>query len=102
MKHKPTLEQQHICKLAIVGENLLIEALAGTGKCLGIDTPITMYDGTIKKVQDIIVGDLLLGIDGTARTVLSTSTGQEALYRIVPVKGNAFICNESHILSTKE
>jgi hypothetical protein len=101
MTHQPTLEQQNICKLVTTGENLLIEALAGTGKCLGIDTPITMYDGTIKRVQDIIVGDLLLGIDGTARTVLSTNTGQEALYRIVPVKGNSFICNESHILSTK-
>ena len=32
MKHQPTIEQQTICKLATTGENLLIEALAGTGK----------------------------------------------------------------------
>lgn len=29
---KPTLEQQHICGLVATGKNLLIEALAGTGK----------------------------------------------------------------------
>lgn len=98
---KPTNEQTNICELTATGTNILIEALAGTGKCLGIDTPITMYDGTIKKVQDIVVGDLLLGVDGTSRTVLSTNTGRESLYKITPVKGNSFICNESHILSTK-
>lgn len=32
MKHKPTLEQQHVCELVATGKNLLIEALAGTGK----------------------------------------------------------------------
>jgi len=32
MNHKPTSEQQTICKLVTTGKNLLIEALAGTGK----------------------------------------------------------------------
>ena len=38
--------------------NALIQARAGSGKCLGYDTDVLMYDGTIKKVQDINVGDL--------------------------------------------
>jgi superfamily I DNA/RNA helicase len=32
MKHKPTTEQQQICNLVATGKNLLIQALAGTGK----------------------------------------------------------------------
>lgn len=71
----------------------------GCGKCLGIDTPVMMYDGTIKPVQDIKVGDKLMGDDSTARTVLSLARGKENMYRVVPVKGDSYVVNESHILS---
>jgi hypothetical protein len=42
---------------------LLLYHGLGSGKCHGKDTPILMYDGTIKLVQDIKVGDLLMGDD---------------------------------------
>ena len=35
----------------------------GTGKCHAVDTPILMFDGSIKLVQDIQVGDYLMGDD---------------------------------------
>ena len=35
------------------------------------NTPIMMHDGTIKLVQDILVGDQLMGDDSTPRNVLS-------------------------------
>ena len=73
----------------------------GYGKCLGKDTPIMMYDGAIKKVQDVTTGELLMGDDSTPRRVLSTCTGLEQLYRVVPVKGDPYIVNESHILSLR-
>ena len=74
----------------------------GSGKCLGIDTPILMYDGTIKKVQDIVIGDLLLAPDGSKRTVVSLGRGKELMYKIIPNRGDSFICNESHILTLEE
>jgi hypothetical protein len=74
---------------------------AGFGKCLGKDTPVMMFDGSIKKVQDIRVGELIMGDDSTPRNVLSTCTGTEQLYKIVPTKGDSYIVNESHILSLK-
>jgi hypothetical protein len=52
-------------------------------------------------VQDIQTGDFLMGDDSTPRTVLSTCTGQEQLYRVVPVKGDSYVVNESHILSLR-
>ena len=73
----------------------------GFGKCLGKDTPVMMFDGTIKKVQDIKVGELIMGDDSTPRTILSTCTGTEQLYKIVPIKGDPYIVNESHILSLR-
>ena len=79
--------------------NALIKARAGAGKCLGYDTDILMYDGTIKKVQDIKVGDLLMGDDSKPRKVLSTNVGYGRLKKIVPKKGNPWICNDEHILT---
>lgn len=74
----------------------------GTGKCLGKGTPVLMFDGRIKAVEDIQVGDQLMGPDSTPRTVQSLAWGLDALYRIVPVKGAPYIVNEPHILSLKQ
>ena len=41
----------------------------GAGKCLGKGTPVLMYDGSIKLVEDVIVGDLLMGPDSQPRRV---------------------------------
>lgn len=96
-------EQKEVKKEAISILNktgsVLISSYPGWGKCLGYDTPIIMYDGTIKKVQDIVVGDKLMGDDSTVRNVLSVCRGQENMYKIVQSIGDTFTCNESHILS---
>lgn len=73
----------------------------GGGKCLGIDTPILMYSGEVKSVQDVVVGDLLMGPDSKPRLVKSLARGSENLYRVAPVKGDSYVVNESHILSLK-
>lgn len=79
----------------------LLALHTGFGKCLGKDTPVMMYDGRIKMVQDIVVGDLIMGDDSTPRTVLSLSRGREMLYDVVPTKGEPYTVNESHILSLR-
>lgn len=71
----------------------------GMGKCLGKGTEVLMYDGTIRKVEDIQKGDLLMGDDNTPRKVLSLARGQEAMYKVTLENGDSFSCNESHILS---
>jgi len=79
----------------------LLELPCAYGKCLGIDTEILMFNGTIKKVQDVIVGDLLMGDDSTPRKVLSLARGREQMYKVETKKGEGYIVNESHILSLK-
>jgi len=73
----------------------------GTGKCHAIDTPIIMYDGTIKMVQDIEVGDKLMGDDSTPRTVLSLANGEDNMYDVIPIKGDKYTVNSEHILCLK-
>lgn len=79
----------------------LIAAKTGAGKCLGKDTPVMMFDGSVKMVQDIEVGDLLMGDDSTPREVLSLACGTEPLYRVRQIYGDDYVVNESHILSLK-
>lgn len=79
----------------------IISARTNVGKCHGINTPILMHDGTVKMVQDIVVGDLVMGPDSNPRTVLSLASGQEQMYRVTTRNGDTFTCNESHILNLR-
>jgi DNA repair exonuclease SbcCD ATPase subunit len=73
----------------------------GSGKCLGVDTPILMHDGTIKMVQDVALGDKVMGPNGTPRSVLSLARGQEEMFNVHQNIGMDYVVNRSHILSLK-
>jgi hypothetical protein len=91
-------------KKIIPGTGYLKMVIAGfpkTGKCHGKNVPILMFDGTIKMVQDILPGDILMGPDSCARKVLSITQGRDILYRITPTRGESFTCNGNHILSLR-
>ena len=75
--------------------------LSGTGKCHGINTPIMMYNGTIKLVQDVIIGDIIMGNDSTPRKVLNLGRGEDEMYEITNVKGDTYTVNSEHILCLK-
>jgi len=78
----------------------IIYLAVGIG-CHAIDSGIMMYDGSIKKVQDIVIGDKLMGDDGTERNVLELHRGKELMYRVIPAKGDPFVVNKSHKLAFK-
>ena len=82
-------------------KGILILGVQGCGKCFSFNTKIMMRDGTIKMVQDIVVGDQLMGPDSTPRTVLSTIRGRDEMYQVTPTKGDAYIVNSDHILSLR-
>lgn len=100
---KPREEQDELIKESLQTLNkkgsVIISAYTGFGKCLGLDTEILMFDGNIKKVQDIKVGDKIMGDDSTERNILSICTGKEQMYKISYNENEYFKANESHILS---
>ncbi|NLF33248.1 MAG: hypothetical protein GX591_20475, partial [Planctomycetes bacterium] len=61
--------------------------------------PILMYDGTVKPVEDVTVGDLLMGPDSRPRRVMALRQGWDDMYRVVPARGEAFTVNAGHVLS---
>jgi hypothetical protein len=72
--------------------------------CLAKGTKVLMFDGTTKNIEDVVVGDLLIGKDGTFRTVLETHNGVDQLYKIQH-KNNSFddlIVNSKHRVSIKK
>jgi hypothetical protein len=71
-------------------------------RCLGLGTEILMYDGTIKKIEDIHVGDLVMGLDSTPRKVLNVSRGKSKLYNVKQSCAIDYVINENHILSLKK
>lgn len=80
---------------------LLYGQIRATGylrACLGKDTPIVMYDGSTKAVQDVEVGDLLMGDDETPRKVSVLHHGVQQMYRVKYADGE-FRCNEHHKLT---
>lgn len=80
------------------------------GKCLSYGTKILMADGSIKEVQDLKVGDKLMGDDSTPRKVEVVSKGFGKMYRITSKVDSLrkdkrpeidFTCNGDHILVLK-
>ena len=83
------------------GDLVIIAARPAMGKCLGLGTKVVMFDGSLKNVEDVKVGDQLMGDDSTPRNVLSLARGREKMFWIRQNKGIDYRVNESHILSLK-
>lgn len=83
-------------------ELVILAGRAGAGKCLAKGTKVIMFDGTMKKVEDVRVGDLLMGPDSTPRTVLSLSSGFDTMYKIHQNKAMDYVVNSNHTLSMKK
>lgn len=81
-------------------KGLLLFHSVGTGKCHAANTPILMHDGAVKMVQDVRVGDLLMGDDSTPRRVLSLASGEDDLYDVVPIAPgfDKYTVNSEHVL----
>ncbi|KAJ5069892.1 sodium/potassium-transporting atpase subunit alpha [Anaeramoeba ignava] len=99
-----TLTANRMSKRSVLVKNLeSVETLGSTctiasDKCLGLNTPVMMYDGSIKNVQEIKLGDKLMGDDNTPRNILSTTKGFGQMYRIIPQSADSFTANYCHIL----
>ena len=70
--------------------------------CHAPGTEVIMANGHLKKVEDIVVGDLVMGDDGTPRKVLELHHGFQQMYKIVPAVGDTQIVNANHILYGKK
>jgi hypothetical protein len=94
-------DQQRAVQGALDHSLCIITGGAGTGKCQKLGTKVLMFDGQIKVVENLKVGDLLMGPDSKPRTVLSKCFGIDNMFEIKPSKGRSFVCNTPHVLTLK-
>ena len=84
-----------------------IQALGEHGNTLGVaptgchapGTAILMFDGSVRPVETIVAGDLLMGPGSTPRCVQKLHRGHDEMLEIRPLKGEAFVVNIGHILT---
>lgn len=92
-------DYQHKCIYeAIKRKTGVIESATG---CHQKGTKILLSNGSLKNVEDIKIGDILMGLNNQYKKVLKIISGNEKMYKITPKKGNSFIVNKNHILHLK-
>lgn len=79
---------------------ILLYHSVGSGKCMGWDSPVLMFDGSIKKIQNISKGELLMGDDSTSRQVVSLARGADDMYNVW-YGSSKYTVNKEHILCLK-
>ena len=70
--------------------SLVVCGHVDAGKCFQAGTRIKMFDGSSKNVEDIKMGDELMGIDSKVRSVLSTTSGYSEMFNIIPTSYQRF------------
>lgn len=99
--HQTTVANHCISYIKQYGGGLL-SVPCGFGKCLAPGTKILMYNKSIKTVENVVVGDKLMGDDETPRVVMSVCNGIDDMYRVYDVQsGDFFGANKAHILTLK-
>lgn len=79
--------------------HLLFYGNSGCGKCLAPETPIIMYDGSIKQAQYIKPNELVMGDNSTPRKVIGVTQGLDIMYKIIQDGSEDYVVNSKHILS---
>ena len=96
IKAVPT--EQQIELLQAFPKNKRMTVRSGHG-CFAKDTIVHMFPYGFKLVQDIQVGDLVMGPDSKPRTVLQLFRGESPMYRIKYYDNTYYDVNEDHTLA---
>lgn len=69
--------------------------------CFARGTRVLMHDGTTKAIEDVRVGDTVMGPDSKPRNVLKLIRGRGPMFRVTPTKGDPWVCSGGHLLSLR-
>lgn len=65
------------------------------------NTSILMYNATTKKIQDIKIGDEIMGPGAIPKTITKVIQRRDKMYDIISVKGTPYTVPGNHILALK-
>lgn len=82
------------------GKKWLDMGNVSNAKCLTPSTKVLMYNGNWRRIDQIEVGEQVMGVDSTPRNVLDTAYGEEEMYSVQhKIGGDTYVVNKAHILS---
>lgn len=70
-----------------------LDAIATQG--YGAGTPVLLSNGKVVGIESLRAGDFVMGLDSRPRSVVETFKQQAPLYKVVPVKGDPWVCAAS-------
>ena len=92
-------QRQLLTDFLLKKRNGLLGAPTRYGKCFGKGTPVLMADWTIKPIEEIQTGDVVMGPDSKPRVVGGCARGHSDLFRVTPnYNGMPWVCNDAHEL----
>jgi len=74
----------------------------GSTKCLALGTRVIMADGALRPIEEVRMGEQLMGPDSLPRNVLSTTRGFGKLYKVHQTSAMDYVVNENHTLSLRK
>lgn len=69
--------------------------------CLAPDTPVLMWDGSIRLARDVRIGDRLVGDNGKPRTILCMISGIDKMYKVYQGIKDSYTVSSQHILTLR-
>jgi hypothetical protein len=73
----------------------------GKPGCFAAGTQVLMYDGSLMNIEDVQIGDQVMGDNNTPRTVLELFRDEDEMFEIKPKFGESYIVNRLHDLVLK-
>ena len=78
-------------------------SLQGSSRCFAKGTLVLMFNGTLKPIESIKVGDKVMNKDGNGyNSVIETHNGIDNLDTVHQARGIDYTVNSRHILSLKQ
>ena len=75
----------------------------GSSRCFAEGTLVRMFDGTLKAVEHIAIGDKVMNMHGTGyNTVVEVHSGIDDMYKVHQHRGIDYVVNSKHILTFKD
>ena len=83
-------------KSEVIGVTIKNDPQKVRGKCFGKGTKVLMHDGSVKNIENVAMGDHVMGPDSLPRLVTSIHYGIDQMYNIVPSNGDIQSVNSNH------
>jgi len=91
-------DMSSIPPLSVDDKNGTKIVVIGKPGCFAPGTEVLMFDGSNKKVEEVQIGDVLMGDDNTPRVVQELFHDFDEMYEIVPLRGTPYTVNRLHDL----